>query len=456
MKANLQSIDPHEGTPSFLSYNDTPSIDAASSWIQQSAFFSASQEFSQRFPNFMGQEDFICNTAAHVTDAFQFAAMSIRLAPHCLGGQTPPPLSSHRLNRSLGHLAQAIDAISASHGGLWGTMAGNGTFGCIFPGENGHTCRMLSKKLKKGLPDNLADYVCIGIASYPTINFNRRQILPNAQKALEHALLMGAGATVILDAVSLNISGDKHYQAGDYDKAGKDFQLALKLDPFNVNIHNSLGVCYGMTGRPEKALEAFETAIWLDPQEVMAIHNAGITYQMMGDSDKAIALLEQASSIDDSIFETALHTGILLLKRDRPHQGATYLEQAVQLSPETAFAWRCLGDCYGKLDMSDKAVRAYKQAIKRNPEDAEALSALGYLYCLNHRNLEIAAVFCRQSTLLEPENGMFHQRLGQIYLAQNKKEEALKAFQRAQALGTNSEYWLQRIDKQSCNGLAYQ
>jgi lipoprotein NlpI len=50
----------------------------------------------------------------------------------------------------------------------------------------------------------------------------------------------------------------------------------LLLDPADVNLHNSLGVCHGVLKDYDNALSAFENAIWLAPEEMMAIYNKGL------------------------------------------------------------------------------------------------------------------------------------------------------------------------------------
>jgi tetratricopeptide (TPR) repeat protein len=373
-----------------------------------------------------------------------FAAMAMRSLP----AQDDPQMDFQPSRQRLNRLAQAIERACTGHEGIWGQI-NQDTFECIFPVSNRREGEILLENLKAGLPQHDASLLCIGTACYPALNFNRWQILTNAEKALEHALLLGPGRTVMFDAVSLNISGDHYYQAGNYPRAQKEFQLALQLDPLNVNVHNSLGVCYGMSGCLENALKAFETALWLNPEEVMALHNAGIIHQIQGNYHNAIDLLQQAFLLNPTIFENAFHAGMLFLKSDHPRQAADYLQKAVQLNPDKAIAWRFLGECYELCDRHDQAIRAYTQAIKRNPADAAALSALGYLYYKNNRNLEIATVFCHESTLLEPENASYRQRLGEIYLKHNNDEAALLEFRRAQALGLDSGHWIEQIEMYS-------
>jgi hypothetical protein len=49
----------------------------------------------------------------------------------------------------------------------------------------------------------------------PDHQLHPQQIVTNAEKALDHAGFFGPGTITGFDAVSLNISGDRRYQAGD-------------------------------------------------------------------------------------------------------------------------------------------------------------------------------------------------------------------------------------------------
>lgn len=446
MKSNCQSVHRRQTSSQEFLFCKTERLKNATSGGEKSAetSFSTSEAIRQQFPQLRIGDAFVRYSLERIASTAQFASMVIRIDQR---DREETAAVKHRFQESMLEIAQTIDTICAAENGFWGQLDID-TCGCFFPDKNGYGCRALSEKIKTAVASNNTDTVSIGIASYPMINFNRCQILENAAKALDHATFFGPDSMVVFDAVSLNISGDKFYQAGEIEKATRDYQMALKIDPSNVNIHNSLGVSYGVTGSLEKALEEFETAIWLDPGEVMAIHNAGIIYQMMGMPDKAIEFFQKAASLDTDVFEIVFHTGRLFVEMNQPEQAKSYLEKAIQLKPASGIAWRYLGDCYSKIKKRNQAVRAYKNAIKQNPEDASSLSALGFLYHLNDENAEIATVFCQQSTLLVPENGLFRQRLGQIYLSQNRIKEALTEFKKAHALGADSMDWIDRIKKQ--------
>jgi tetratricopeptide (TPR) repeat protein len=264
-------------------------------------------------------------------------------------------------------------------------------------------------------------------------------ILENAFKALDHAAFFGPSSIVCFDAVSLNISGDRLYEEGDIHGAISEFTHALMIDPGDVNIHNSLGVCYGMAGQTDKAIECFDHAKWLDPENAMAYYNKGLIHLIRGDAESALDEFLEAEKIDVNVFETMLQIGKLYLDRTELENARSYLEKAQKLNEDSAIIYRLLGDCYMDMNLADQAVEAYTAAIKKNPNDAHSLSVLGCLYIEEGRNEEIATVFCRQSVDISPDSGLFRYRLGKVYMKQDKIKEALEAFKQAAELGQDAQ-----------------
>jgi tetratricopeptide (TPR) repeat protein len=290
--------------------------------------------------------------------------------------------------------------------------------------------------------------VSAGIAEYPTLSYQPAEMLTNALKALDHAAFFGSGSTAVFDTVSLNISGDRLFDKGDIEGSISEFQLALKLNPSNINVHNSLGVCYGLTGEYEKAKVEFKSAIKLKAKAVMPWYNLGFTSMLAGDRHKALDLFLKANTMDQNIFEVAFQTGRLLMEMDKPESGKKFLEHAAELEPESGAVFRYLGECYTASGDVDAAISAYKKAIKHNPSDAASLSAMGCLFDEREENPEIALMFCQESVRLSPENGLFRYRLGQLYLKENRLTDALKEFKKAEFLGQDAAAVIKQIQKQ--------
>ncbi len=400
-----------------------------------------SDALAKSFPKMLIGNAFTDYALEQIDAAATFDAMVVRvdLPTHNNNASDAGHDMKHQLD-----VAQSIDDICKSENGIWGQL-NQGVFGCLFYRKDRTSALHIARNIQHRLSDRGKETVSIGIASFPTGNYRKNQILDNAGKALDHAAFFGSNSIVLFDAVSLNISGDKLYQNGDIEGAIEEFKAAIQLDPENVNVHNSLGVCYGTMALYDKALEAFSQAIQLDPEEAMALYNAGLVHMLQEKKDKALAYFLDADSKEDGIFEVALHIGKLYLEMKNLYQGKRFLEKAIEIRPDSGIAFRYLGECCIAMNRIDEAILAYKTAIRKNPNDADSLSALGYLFDLQGENPEITTIFCQQSVDISPDNGLFRYRLGNLYLKRNQLDDALEQLQKADELGHDAKALIQKV-----------
>jgi tetratricopeptide (TPR) repeat protein len=395
------------------------------------------------FPKMLIGKTFIETAMKRFESSAEFGAMVVKIDDYDHHSDESP--KDHRSDL-LVDVAKTIDTLCKKDKGIWGQLDMD-VFGCFFTKEDQAAYLRLAGKMQKSLAQHRHETISIGIAVYPTKPFSKKHIIENAYKALWHAAFFGPNSTVCFDAVSLNINGDKLYQTGDIHGAVSEFKTALILDPMDVNVRNSLGVCYGEMENFSQALEEFETTIQLNPTEVMAIYNAGLVNLLMGNRARALEFFLEAHRQDKNIFEAAFQIGKLYLENGDPEKGKGYLQKAVSLHPVSGSAFRYLGDCHDALNQTDAAVQAYEKAIKKNPNDAASLSALGYLYHLQGVNPDIAMMFCQKSVEISPENGCFRNRLGQLYLKQNRFDDALNSFKKATTLGYNSLEFIEKTQE---------
>ena len=396
------------------------------------------------FPGILAGDDFFGHASQKLKTWDRFHAMAIGIE----SDQRDNEETKRRENEAssddaaagdaMNVVAELLDDLCERVSGFWGIVAED-RLGCFVPEQDASEVLAAAQKLRENIASKTAFCASAGIAGFPLLDYSKEDILGNALKALEHASFLGPDSMVEFDAVSLNISGDKLYQQGDIDGAVKEFQTALLLDSENVNVRNSLGVCYGVRGEHAEALEEFDIAMRLDPEDVMAPYNAGLTHLMTGDEDKALKFFLKAYTLDENQFEVSLRLGRLYLNRDDCEAALRFLEKAVKLKKESGAAHRFVGECRAKMGMFEEAIRSYSDAIKANGNDAYSLSALGGLFADQGRNMDIAMVFCEQSVELAPESGPFRHRLGSLYLKVGLFEKALEQFERAAELGSDCE-----------------
>ena len=206
------------------------------------------------FPDMLDRKDFINHALQHLDSVSQFAALAIEVDQTSQADQqysNPDVLDKHV------EVAGILEMMCQEKNGLWGVLE-PGLFVSVFPEINGSEGFELARDIQDHLAEKAEQTVTIGIASYPIITFKKSDMIDNACKALDHATFFGPGSAVAFDGISLNISGDKLYENGDIQGAIDEFKRALEMDPSNVNVHNSLGVCYGLQSEYESALEEFK------------------------------------------------------------------------------------------------------------------------------------------------------------------------------------------------------
>ncbi len=347
-------------------------------------------------------------------------------------------------------LARILNETAQTSEGFWGLMY-NGILGLFLLGSNPEDYSRVADKIRTAFNHTseagLSIGLSIGLAVYPDDHTNEGQVMGDAVKALDHAAFLGHNTTVFFDAVSLNISGDRLYSEGDIEGSIREFERALKLDASNVNVRNSLGVCYGVLKEYNKALSQFEAAIQSAPGEVMAIYNYGLVKLLIHHPNQALDYFLQAERIRGDIFEVVYHIGKVYVELNEPAKALTYLTRAETLNANTAGVYRLMGRCHADLGAQDQAIAAYTQAVRINPDDAQALSDLGRQYDLRDENHEIAMLFCERSTQIDQNNGRFHHRLGRLYLKAQEPSRALASFEKAHALGFDSQIAIDDINR---------
>jgi len=392
------------------------------------------------FPELLLGEAFLAEASKQLELLDHFSALMIR--PDPVNDQAGNTLIKTGLFFSLFDI---VDHVCKSNSGFWG-IYDNDCVACFFETKTFPDPALnLAEKIHREMEGRENITVSTGIAFYPQLTYKKEDIIENARKALEHAHLSGHNSIVEFDSVSLNISGDKLYQQGNIDGAIAEFEKALLLDPENVNVFNSLGVCFGVQGKHQTAIDMFKNVMKIAPDDVMAPYNIGLAYLMIGDKDKAQEFFLHAFSLDQNQLEVVIHIGRIYLEKKDPEKAKEYFKKAVTIDENSGTGHRFLGECYSKLNRHEKAINSYVKAIKLNANDAHSLSALACLYAEQELNRDIAIVFGRQSVKLSPATALFRQRLGKVYFMFEMFDEALKEFKCATELGQDCESFILAI-----------
>jgi len=91
--------------------------------------------------------------------------------------------------------------------------------------------------------------------------------------------------------------GNVWSQKKDYDKAIKDYDEAIRLDPKNAFSFNTRSAAWYAKKEYDKAIEDLDEAIRLNPKNVDAFYYKARCYALQNNSDRAIDNLEKAVAV---------------------------------------------------------------------------------------------------------------------------------------------------------------
>ncbi len=139
------------------------------------------------------------------------------------------------------------------------------------------------------------------------------------------------------------------------------------------------------------------------------------------------SLLEFGIDLDKIYYELG---HLYLQKSDKVHAVSAF-KLAEELNPENPYYNNSLAYAYVKAELYDDAIEYYQQAIKLNP-DSEWTSivchALGAIYAEIKENFEAAEATFNAGMVLDPKNVDIQLSLGDLFMAQNDLDKAIKTY----------------------------
>ena len=108
---------------------------------------------------------------------------------------------------------------------------------------------------------------------------------------------MGACNTPSRDASAFTTAGVTHLQQGEFDRAIRDFDRAIALEPGLVVAWKNRGLAHKNKGDFERALADYDQAILLSPSDARLYNDRGIAYTGMNDLTRAVQDFDRAIAL---------------------------------------------------------------------------------------------------------------------------------------------------------------
>jgi tetratricopeptide (TPR) repeat protein len=263
------------------------------------------------------------------------------------------------------------------------------------------------------------------------------------------------------------------------DQAIAEFAKIVALQPRSVEDHMVLGQLYTVKHQPEKAEAEFKIAQAIEPESEEVVLNLARLYAESGDVQHAVKAIEAVPE-DGRTPKMEFTLGALYDQLKQPKDAIAAYKRADDLEPGDLQTLDALASALLSDDQLDEALKQYQALSEADPENTEALVHIGEIL-RRQSKYEDALASIRKARKIDPNsleagfnegllldvlgrfddavqtyqemvdvtshaNGaytdeeknnraIFLERLGALYLEENKTDPALAAYQKMIDMG---------------------
>ena len=225
---------------------------------------------------------------------------------------------------------------------------------------------------------------------------------------------------------------------GQTTKAVQEYEMAAQFDEASYLIHLRLGADYARLDMLTKAKDELQLVGKYNPDDLQSHYLLALIHSTEKDYDAAAHeyeyILKTFSEAEPGNIEIYGYLGQLYYSQKKYKNAIEQFEKILQLEPDNPDVLYLLGSLYLEIDDQRKAIEMLKESIKIKPNHDGSLNTLGYIYAESNQNLAEAESLVLQALEESPNNGAYLDSLGWVYYKREKYQEALDAFERANAV----------------------
>lgn len=270
----------------------------------------------------------------------------------------------------------------------------------------------------------------------PELTILRKNATPNSPEAMRYTILLGMS----------------HYGLSQFAEAAPLLKSAAAADPQNLPIRLALAHSYLWSKQYNRVLDVYHEILNLDPESAEADMLAGEALDEMNDTSGAIEMFRKAVKAKPSEPNAHFGLGYLLWSQKQYPEAITEFQAELANDPYHAQSLLYIADAKIQMNQYADAAPLLEKSIKLDPSVGLAHLDLGILAANDGHNDEALREFL-VAEKLTPNDVNVHWRLGRLYRAMGKKEEAKVELDKASSITRSAN---QELYKKISGGQAKQ
>lgn len=159
--------------------------------------------------------------------------------------------------------------------------------------------------------------------------------------------------------------------SSDDDRALRDLDAALRLDPRNVAALIERSFLHATRKRMDLALEDVDRALRVDPQCAEALVERGVYHYRLGENQAALTDLDRARELGSRSISIPMVRGAIHVERRQVDDAVKAFQEAIEIDPKSYDARLMLGSAFLLKAQYPMAIAAFDRAIQIEPEKGD-------------------------------------------------------------------------------------
>jgi tetratricopeptide (TPR) repeat protein len=160
--------------------------------------------------------------------------------------------------------------------------------------------------------------------------------------------------------------GNGYAGKGNWDNALRDYDEAIRIQPYNYDALVNRGNAYAHKKERDKSTRDYDEAIRLNPKMFQAYCNRAMNYLAAGNLDHALADLTESIRLNPKFEEGYARRSIVLLRLKRKDEALVDADSAVSLTPDKAEPYIVRGELRSARREFSQARADFERALERS------------------------------------------------------------------------------------------
>ncbi len=220
---------------------------------------------------------------------------------------------------------------------------------------------------------------------------------------------------LLQDSKARYLLGLAYFQKEDFTQAIPHFEAVIKREGQHAKAHFNLGNCYLRTGKVAEGRAALRM------------------FEKLTREEEQLASLQRLVHNDPQRLQPRYGLVELLMKRTEWEFATAELKACLAIAPHDAKASELLGYIYLQTEAYPEALEVYGSLVEAHPENAIYRNSLGIIYMMQKKPRQAIAQF-ETATRLDTTNPQLYRNLANAYRQVGEQVKAEQAYRRYRSL----------------------